>query len=177
MKKIFLLLLFSKLALAEPFINQANIFSGEVASNLTTGAPLSTSSTGKITTGLNFNSVVATSTTTTTSTTDVLITTMTATPVAGVYLVFASTTLQENTNNVNVFFSIYANNAQISGSEVEASPQIQGGVTPSLNIRIPTMTFAFVTVNGSQAIEARWRVSAASTATATTRQLGIMRIQ
>jgi len=120
--------------------------------------------------------VNATSSTTTTSATDVLINGMTITPsIPGTYLVMFSTTLQQNTNNATVTVSLYGNGSQITGSERSAIPQFQGGVTPSLNINAPIMVQALVTVNGSQAIEARWRRSA-GTATALARALTITRV-
>lgn len=176
---IFLALILSIAAqsFAGPFVSNLSIFLGEVASGLTVGAPLSVSATGKVASGLSSTEVTATATTTTTSTTDVLINSMTTTPVAGTYIVWFHTTLQSNTNNVNVFVSIYAGGVQAAGSEMDSTPQIQGGLTPSLNSNVPIGTINTVTVNGSQAIEARWRVSAAATATALSRTLQILRVQ
>lgn len=152
------------------------IFIGEVVSGGTNGAPLSQSATGKVSSGIANSSVNATADTTTTSTTDVLIGSMTLMPVSGTYEVHFCTTLAENTNNANIFVSIYDGGSQVVGSEMSATPQIQGGVTPSLNMRVPICTLATATVNGSQAIEGRWRVSA-GTGTAHTRILFISRMQ
>ena len=118
----------------------------------------------------------ATSATTTTSTSDVLMNSMTLTPRAGVYKVDFSTYLECNSNNANITVSIYSGGTQKTDSVRIATPQIQGGITPSLNMRVPMTTQGEVTVNGSQAIEIRWKTSA-GTATATARTLNIQRIR
>lgn len=151
------------------------MFIGQKILAAVVGSPLSSDANGQLVSGTSNSETVGTSTITTTSATDVLITGMTATPVAGTYIVWFVTTLQHITNNANIFVSIYAGGVQASGSEMEATPQIQGGVTPSLNMRVPIATVNTVAVNGSQAIEARWRTSA-GTATATTRTLQILRV-
>lgn len=120
-------------------------------------------------------SAVATVDATTTSTTDVLITSMTITPVAGTYLVLFSTSLDSNSNNAIITVSIYMGGTLIAESARRAQPQIQGGVTPSLNMTVPIGTETITTVNGSQAIEARWKISA-GTATAHQRTLLAHRI-
>lgn len=157
-------------------INNPVAFIGQAVLGSTAGAPLSVDANNLLSSGLTALEVTATASTTTTSTTDVLINSMTTTPVSGTYLVWFHTTLQSNANNVNVFVSIYAGGAQAVGSEMSATPQIQGGLTPSLPQNSPIGTMNLVTVNGAQAIEARWRVSAAATATALSRVLVILRI-
>lgn len=118
----------------------------------------------------------ATAATTTTSTTDVLINSMTLTPRAGTYRVIFSSYIEHNTNNANVTVSIYSGGTLKADSARVGSPQIQGGVTPSLNMRMPISTNGDVAVNGSQAIEIRWKTSA-GTATTTQRTLNITRIK
>lgn len=178
MKNILVSILLSVFLTSPSFARVQNevLFIGEVVSGGTNGAPLSQSATGKVASGITANLVKDTADTTTTSTTDAVIATMTTTPVSGFYDVKFCTTLAENTNNANVFVSIYSGGAQISGTEMSGTPQIQGGVTPSLNMRVPICTIAQATVNGSQAIEARWRVSA-GTATSHTRIMTIFRLQ
>lgn len=159
-------------------IYNPSMFIGEVVTGGTNGAPLSVSSTGKLAVGITTTSVNSTVDTTTTSTaaTHVLINSMTITPAAGTYMVWFNTTLDSNTNNANIFVALYSNSTIITGTEMGATPQTQGGLTPSLNSKIPISTHAVsVTVNGSQAIEARWRISVAGTATAHTRMLSILR--
>lgn len=157
-------------------IKRGTIFIGQTVLGSTAGAPLAVDTNNLLASGLSATEATATASTTTTSTTDVLMNLMTLTPVAGTYLVIFNTTLQSNANNVNIFVSIYAGGAQASGSEMSGTPQFQGGLTPSLNVSVPIGTVNLVTVNGSQAIEARWRVSAAATATALSRTLVILRI-
>lgn len=151
------------------------VFIGELVKGSTLGAPLITDLNGKVASGLLVTSVSATSSTTTTSTTDILINTMTITPAAGTYMVWFHTTLQSNSNNANIFASIYSGGVQSSGSELGATPQFQGGLTPSLNVLVPITLVNTVIVNGAQAIEARWRITA-GTATAGTRTLQILRV-
>src|SRR5258708_38157036 len=98
-------------------VSQANIFSGEVASNLTDGAPLSVSSTGQLTTGITNVQTAFSSTITTTSASDVVMTGMTTTPaLAGTYLVIFSTWFTHSNGNATVTFSIYANAVQSAGT-------------------------------------------------------------
>lgn len=152
------------------------LFLGQVIRGSTVGAPLSTSSTGTLTSGISSLGVSTAANTTSTSLTDVLIGGMTITPAAGTYNVWFVTTLEGSNNNINIFVSIYSGGSQVLGTEVVATPQIQGGVTPSLNQRVPITSLCQTVANGSQAIEARWRVSGASTATARGRTLLISRV-
>lgn len=121
-------------------------------------------------------SVNATSSTTTTSATDVLITTMTITPAAGTYFVDFCGTFTHSANNATITFTIYAAGSAVTGTAMVAEPTIQGGLTPTLPFSQPGCVSGFATVNGAQAIEARWKTSA-STATVGTRILNILRVQ
>ncbi len=121
-------------------------------------------------------SVTATASTTTTSGSDVLISGMTLTPAAGTYFVIFSTGLTSSSSTADVAISIYVNNAIISHSERVTQPSFSaGGLGGTPAIRIPTETHAVVTVNGSQAIEARWRTSN-GTAGCTTRSMTIIKV-
>lgn len=153
------------------------MFIGEQILSATVGAPLSTDTNGQLVSGTSTSTVNATAATTTTNATatGVLINAMTLTPVAGTYYVSFHTSLQSNTNNIDVIVSIFSGGTIVTGTEMVGTPQIQGGLTPSLNMKVPVSVSCFTTVNGSQAIEARWRVSAAATATAGTRILNIVR--
>ncbi len=111
----------------------------------------------------------ATASTTTTSATDVLMSGMTVTPAAGTYSVFFGTALQHTTNNQIVYVSIYVGGTKQTYSE---RPYQSGRWVGSAYCGD---THARVTVNGSQAIEVRWRTSAA-TATALQRSLMIVRV-
>lgn len=155
-------------------------FIGQAVLGSTAGAPLSVDTNSQLVSGITNASVNATTTTTTTSTASpstAVIASMTETPVAGTYYVNFCSSFQSNANNINVLFSIFAGGTKINGTEMSTTPQIQGGLTPSLNQRLPGCTTGFATVNGAQAIEIRWHVSAAGTATAGERIMTIMRIQ
>jgi hypothetical protein len=109
---------------------------------------------------------------TTTSTTDVLATGMTITPPAGTYMVWFSSSVSSDTNNAEVWASIYSGGTQVSGSERELMRGAAQG-----NVAIGFACVARVTVNGAQAIEGRWRVTASSTGTMESgRTLSIIRV-
>ncbi len=109
-------------------------------------------------------------TTTTTSVTDVLMTSMTVTPAAGVYEIFFQGSVDHGSGGASIFTSIYLDGVQEASSEREfRRGGAQGDVAASFN------GMARVTVDGTQAIEGRWRTTA-GTATAFERQLRIKRI-
>lgn len=119
------------------------------------------------------NQATATADATTTSATYVLLTGMTLTPAAGTYLVMFSTSVDHNTDNADVFVNIYVGGAIVAHTERQATPQNTAFGAATQSIGLATQTIA--TVNGSQAIEARWRTTAA-TATAHERTLTIVRL-
>ena len=100
----------------------------------------------------NVSSSVATfSTITTTSATHILATGMTITPVAGTYIVIWSASVRSTSTTGEVYIRIYA-----GGSAVGAELIYQrGGNASSMAVGL-CATFK-VTVDGSQAIEGRWR--------------------
>lgn len=97
-------------------------------------------------------SVGSTSTITTTSTTDILATGMSITPETGTYLAIFSSSVTNSANNQDVFASIYVDGVQVAASEraIRSLPSNDGAAFACV---------AEVTVNGSQAVEGRWRVS------------------
>jgi hypothetical protein len=96
--------------------------------------------------------VTATSTVSTTEDTDPeLVPGMTITPAAGNYLVWFSGSARNSDSGEDVYACIYAGGAAATGSE----RRIQDD-----NDFNPFCCVAKVTVNGAQAIEGRWRVSA-----------------
>lgn len=97
------------------------------------------------------------SSTTTTSASDILLNGMTTTPLPGTYKVTFSGTLQSNSNNSKIYVSIYAGGSQIAGTERVETPQFQSGLSASLSITTSTATDCLATVDGTQAIEVRWR--------------------
>jgi hypothetical protein len=129
-----------------------------------------------VTYGPHFNpatEVSATADTTTTSTTDVLMNTMTITPVAGTYLVSFSTTVDHSAQNVAVVISIYAGGTLKADSVRGPIPRTNA--IGAISMSMMASTNGVVTVNGSQAIEIRWK-TASGTATAHQRTLDILRV-
>lgn len=107
---------------------------------------------------------------TTTSGTDVLATTMTITPASGTYLVWFSGSTDHSANSATIDLSIY------SGGTIQASSErafVRGAGQGNVTVSFACM--AKVTVNGSQAIEGRWRTST-STATMHERTLMILKV-
>jgi hypothetical protein len=90
----------------------------------------------------------ATGSTSTTSTSYILVPGMTITPPAGNYLVWFSSYGTHQSNNQELLVSLYSGGAQVIGSE------------RGVNVRddwVGIATHGQVVVDGSQAIEARWR--------------------
>lgn len=115
----------------------------------------------------------ATADTTTTSSTDVLMASMTITPVAGTYMVIFSTTVDHSAQSVAVVVSIYSGGSLDTASVRGVVPRFNGIGANSLSPSVATN--GIVTVNGSQAIEIRWK-TASGTATAHQRTLDILRV-
>lgn len=121
----------------------------------------------------NYSQATATADTTTTSTSQVLINAMTLTPAAGTYLVQFSTTLDHSAQTTATTFSIYSGGVQQAASVRAISTRTNALGAQSLPSTVATESI--VTVNGSQAIEARWSTPS-GTATAHVRSLTIVRI-
>jgi len=105
---------------------------------------------------------------TTGSGSDILATGMTLTPAAATYRVFFTGSITHNQRGPEINMSVYAGGTKNSASECNAShgrDQTDAGFC----------CVAEVTVNGSQAIEGRWRTSQ-STATMMERTLFILKI-
>lgn len=116
------------------------------------------------------NNVRATGEVQTTSTNDVLLQNMTITPPAGTYLVFAFAQPRHNNSNGKTWYSIYAGGTQVSNTlyDVDRGGN-QGDVHGAYNMSCE------VTVNGSQAIDIRWR-SQSGTARTFGRYLTLIRV-
>lgn len=140
---------------------------------LTGGGDLSANRTFAV--SLTDDEVSATNTITTTSATDTLMTGMTITPAAGVYLVLFSCSLSGANDDANITSSIYSGETLEAGSERQVVANVSGGFSNPATTTMSVTAFAVTTVNGSQAIEGRWRRSA-GTATATYRHLKVIRI-
>jgi hypothetical protein len=92
---------------------------------------------------------------------------MTLTPESGTYMVWFVGTVENNTNDSITYTSIYHGGTQ--SLESERLHSSSGGRASSF------CCMAIVTVNGSQAIEGKWRVSA-NTGTIRSRTLTILKM-
>lgn len=119
-------------------------------------------------TTIAYSTASATASDTTTSVTDTLIASMTITPAAGVWDVnFRGSTLNSGNGAERNYFSVYVGGVQVAASEIRVG--IAGGAV------VPIATGGIVTVNGSQAIQIRWRV-AAGTGTVYQRAMSVRRL-
>jgi pectin methylesterase-like acyl-CoA thioesterase len=110
-----------------------------------------------------------TTTVTTTSLTDTALTSTTLTPAAGNYIVMFSAGHIGNTNaNRTTTFSVYIDSVQVSDSEREVFSTTNTSTGYSVSI------VTKVTVNGSQAINIRWRTSA-NTSSVSVRTLTLLK--
>lgn len=143
-------------------VTQTNIFSGETASNLTAGAPLVVSSTGKVASGLTvLTTGQVTSTITLSTTTPTLATGMTlTTPAAGSYLCGFDTYVQTGTGGNSITVTLFLNTTTTGIARTVQFPTatlIDSGYPFYIGLNmIP------VTVNGSQSIQVFWATSASA---------------
>ncbi len=99
---------------------------------------------------------------------DILMDSMTVTPAAGSYFVMWTGSILNSANGAErTWISLYSGGSQVSATE--RSIGTAGGVY------VPSMTQAIITVNGSQAIELRWRV-AGGTSTVHSRRLTLLKV-
>ncbi len=108
---------------------------------------------------------------TTTSTTDVVATSMTLTPPSGTYMVWFTGSASNSGNNNMVITSIWSAGSQVSASERENKRGAGQG-----DVHTAFSCMARVTVNGSQAIEGRWRVDAGTGTLELGRTLAIIEV-
>jgi len=120
---------------------------------------------------LTSSEATATGTITTTSASDTQMTSMTATPGAGTYLVLFSTSLSHSSASGATYVSIYANTSQVAASE----RRLTLADLKQIGQIVPLATQAVVTVAAAQVIEVKWRTST-STATAYQRTLTLLKI-
>jgi len=117
---------------------------------------------------LTTNTATATGNITTTSGTDIVATGMTLTPASGTYMVTFTGGFRNSNDGATTFASIWSAGSQVAASErkiIQGRDGLQGLFCCA----------AKVTVNGSQAIEGRWRRSA-NTGTMHERILAIIRV-
>lgn len=119
--------------------------------------------------------VAATADTTTTSASDVLMNSMTLTPAAGSYLVMCSASVECDTAGGTISASIYSGGSQVTGTERAAIPLMVGVILNAATTIETIATQGIATVNGSQAIEFRWKRSA-GTATAHQRNMHLIAV-
>lgn len=105
-------------------------------------------------------------TTSTTSASDVLLSDMTITPISGTYLIVFSTAVENSASNGLSYYSLYIGESRKAHTERLADGSKHQAI--SLN--------SIETVNGSQAIEIRYKKSGNNTATAYERTLSIVKI-
>lgn len=117
---------------------------------------------------VGYNSVNASGDITTTSLTDVVATGMTITPTAGTYIVLFSSDMKNSSNNRTMNYSIYVNGVQVANS------QRINSVNNNIDRNV-AHTSSVVTVNGSEAIDIRWRTSG-NTATMGNRILTLLKV-
>jgi hypothetical protein len=126
--------------------------------------------TGQATPATPSQEVSATGDTTTASATDVQVNGMTITPISGRYKVWFSGAVNHSSNGGSSEMSIYAAGVKNDPSERRMKRGAgQGDVTTAF------CCMAEVEVNGSQAIEGRWRTSGA-TATMHERTLSVLKV-
>lgn len=123
--------------------------------------------------GLYNSEVSFSSNITVTSTTDILLTGMTITPPAGVYLVIFSTWLTHSNGNDTITMSIYVGGVQKTDSIRLAIPFV--GALSAITQDMPLTTNGIVTVNGSQAITIEWHTNG-GTGTAHNGTLNILKV-
>lgn len=129
-------------------------------------------------TTLNSTGVSATGNVTTTSATFSVITTMTTTPVAGTYLVLFNGSFFNTGANTGGEYAIFTGGTQGETRTLDCQTAILGLIALSSNsITVPAFVMGQVTVNGSQAIDIRFRrTNGAGSIGCGNRRLQIMRI-
>lgn len=108
-----------------------------------------------LTGSLNYaNQVLITGTTTSTATSYTLISGLTVTPTAGTYLVSLSGSIWSSVKARVMYLAIFVGGVEVTGSERQYSPGESSQPTPfALPLAIA------VTVDGAQAVEARWYIT------------------
>ncbi len=105
-----------------------------------------------------YNRVSRTTSISTTSTNYVVMTSMTLTPPAGTYLVDGRSTVTATSNNRTVSMAIYSDGVIVSGSQTESFIRTGSGFLTNTDIE-SLVNDAVVTVNGSQAVDLRWKTT------------------
>ena len=156
------------------FVTERNVFSGEVASNLTDGAPLSVSSTGKLISGIP-NSSAYNDANFTCTTTDQVVTGVTlSAPPAGTYEVTMAGDISSPTSGVVVTMHFQSNGATTTHGSIKTMP-FAGGTLTSGSQRIPFAKTVITTLNGTNALEV-WCSTSSNTVTVANTSLTYVRL-
>lgn len=110
--------------------------------------------------------------TTTTSTTFTLADSMTLTPGAGDYIIQFGSTWKNDTDNKNIWVSIFVNGVQIDHSE---RMMLAESSLPDTEFAVATQAYV-ANVLAAQAIEIQWKVSGGSTGTLMQRTLIVQKV-
>lgn len=162
------------------FISESNIFSGEVASNLSSGAPVYVDANGKVAAGGPATTFVGVAGTITVATNAAYatMTSLSITPTtAGTYQVHCRTSIAHTTNNAAVLMAVHVAGTIVADSVATGTPFIQGGVTPSLAVPMVLYSNTETTITAAQAITCGWRTSAGTASSTPTRSIMINRIR
>lgn len=175
-----LFLLFTASLAQANFVTERNIFNGEVASNLSLGAPLYVDANGKIAAGGPATTFVGVAGTITvaTSASYATMTSLSITPTTvGTYQVHCRTSIAHTTNNAAVLMAVHVAGTIVADSVATGTPFIQGGVTPSLAVPMTLYSNTETTITAGQAISCEWRTTAGTASSTPTRSLMINRIR
>lgn len=126
-----------------------------------------------------YSYVTSTTAVSTSSTTYTTVTGMSITPVAGTYLVIFNTRATTTGASAQAEFALFNAGTRVTEStrEVSCNIQLLGLITISLNtIGTSGTSVAVITVNGSQAIDTRFRSVNGGSITFTERNLTLLRI-
>jgi len=108
--------------------------------------------------------------TTTTSATDVLLPVMSLTPGAGNYVLWFVCSAFDSNSSAVISFSVYVNGAQVAGT-------LQSIRVPAVNGSVIASVMTYLTgVLAGQAVEIRWNNGSTGTATATNREMVLMKV-
>lgn len=149
------------------------LFIGEFVSGGTSGAPLIEDVNGKVASGISFTEVSDTANVTTTSATDVVMTTMTNTPVAGTYEVHFSTWCIHSNGNATISISLYFNGSQKASTAMTLIPFV--GALSAITQDMPVSINTIVAANGTNPIAIEWHTST-GTATCHQRTMDLVRL-
>lgn len=152
------------------FLNQVNIFLGEVASNLVPGAPLSVSSTGKVQSGIPSGAAYNDANFTCTTTDQVITGVSIAAPPAGNYRIAMAGDVNSATSGITVTLHFESNGAATTHGQLKFMP-FAGGTLTAGNQRAVFAKSILTTFNGTNAFEL-W--CSTSTGTVTTANVALI---